>query len=460
MRIEIQDRSLMSPPFSGRTMAKQHSWSNYLQSPLWIFLLLAVTLRVWLVLRSGGNVDGDEALVGIQAERILHGELPVYFYGQPYMGSLEAYLVALIFALAGPSAWALRAEPVLLSLVLVWLTWRLAAALADNAQLTIAARTIFMCSAAFFAAVLPLYGAIIQLHTLGGYIETFILMLLLLLLAVRLVQHWQRGATAGTLVLYWLAIGFCVGLGLWIDPLIISAVVAAAIWIISGCVTQIVLLTRRANMHWARALRNTLSKLLLALVALPAFLVGVLPALLWGLRHNWANVTYIIDLNSPTRTLSQKIAQTRYAGTLLLKCVAPRLLSGSVPRQITPLMGWYSVSLAFALACLTIALLGAGVSCVVQRYPLLQLRRMILLPTLFAVITCSAFCSNTVNTIVTLSPCNTDSIDRYASPLLLATPFLFAAAFAFINMMFQRPQPEALADVAVNASLPGSSRVA
>ena len=44
------------------------------------------------------------------------------------MGSLEAYLMARIFAIVGPSVWALRAEPILLSLVVVWLTWKLAAA--------------------------------------------------------------------------------------------------------------------------------------------------------------------------------------------------------------------------------------------------------------------------------------------------------------------------------------------
>src|SRR5215472_7476052 len=81
---------------------------SLLRSPLWLCLLLAFVLRMWLVIRTHGIVDGDEALVGIQAEHILRGELPMYFYGQPYMGSLEAYFAALIFAIFGPSAWALR----------------------------------------------------------------------------------------------------------------------------------------------------------------------------------------------------------------------------------------------------------------------------------------------------------------------------------------------------------------
>ena len=72
------------------------------------------------------------------------GELPIYYYGQAYMGSLQAYLVALIFAVAGSSVWTLRAEPILLSLVLVYLTWRMATALADYARLGAGAKKLFI----------------------------------------------------------------------------------------------------------------------------------------------------------------------------------------------------------------------------------------------------------------------------------------------------------------------------
>src|SRR5438270_4396691 len=156
-------------------------WYALFLSPLWVCLLIALLLRTWLVIHTHGIIDGDEALVGIQAERILHGEVPLYFYGQAYMGSLEAYLVALLFAIAGPSVWALRAEPILLSLVVVWLTWRLADILAELAHLPAYARRIFMHIAALIAAVPPLYDTILEMRTLGGYVEMFVLMLLLLL---------------------------------------------------------------------------------------------------------------------------------------------------------------------------------------------------------------------------------------------------------------------------------------
>src|SRR5690348_5329000 len=122
-------------PLALKQKQPTRQWHTVLRSPLWLCLLAALLIRVWLIYHTHGVIDGDEAMVGIQAQHILRGEHPYYYYGQPYMGSLEAYLMALLFAIAGSSVWALRAEPVLLSLGVVWLTWKFAGILADAAQL-------------------------------------------------------------------------------------------------------------------------------------------------------------------------------------------------------------------------------------------------------------------------------------------------------------------------------------
>src|SRR5215467_11382552 len=57
-------------------------------------LVLAIIIRLIVLLRSHGMMEGDEAVLGIQAERILHGSLPLYFQGQAYMASWDAYLAA------------------------------------------------------------------------------------------------------------------------------------------------------------------------------------------------------------------------------------------------------------------------------------------------------------------------------------------------------------------------------
>src|SRR5579863_7791037 len=203
---------------SGQTHTRH--WYRVFFSPLWLCLLAALLLRIWLIVRTQGVIDGDEALVGIQAERILHGVFPVYFYGIPYFGSLEAYLVALLFAIFGPSVWVMRAEPFILSLVLVWLVWRFAGALAQQAHLSPALTKTFMTFAALLAAIPPLYDGVIEMRTWGGWIEIFVLMLLLLLSTLRLTQRWQQGASLRELALRWAGIGFVVGVGMWVYPLI------------------------------------------------------------------------------------------------------------------------------------------------------------------------------------------------------------------------------------------------
>src|SRR5579872_1827955 len=155
---------------SGQHYARR--WYHAFYSPLWLCLFAALLLRIWLTVRTQGVIDGDEALVGIQAERILHGVFPIYFYGIPYFGSLEAYLVAPLSAIFGPSAWVLRMEPLILSLLLVWLVWRFAGALAEQAQLPASSRRAFMTIAALLAALPPLYDGVIEMRTWGGWIET------------------------------------------------------------------------------------------------------------------------------------------------------------------------------------------------------------------------------------------------------------------------------------------------
>ncbi len=101
-------------------------------SPLWLCFLLAILSRVWIIVHTYGVMAGDELEVGLQAEHILRGELPLYYFGQPYLGSLDAYLAALIFRFTGPAVWAMRLEMIPMSLLLVYLTWRFAAILAES----------------------------------------------------------------------------------------------------------------------------------------------------------------------------------------------------------------------------------------------------------------------------------------------------------------------------------------
>ncbi|GAC1348918.1 MAG: hypothetical protein NVSMB27_18450 [Ktedonobacteraceae bacterium] len=434
-------------------------------SPLWLCLLIALAVRVWLVVHTNGVIDGDEALVGIQAERLLHGNFPAYFYGQPYMGSLEVYLIAIIFALVGPSVWALRAEPVILSMLVVWLTWKLAAAFADAAHLPPYARQYFMTIAALTAAILPLYDVVIETRTYGGYIETFVLMLLLLLSAFHLTRRWFGGASYTELAWRWAGTGLLIGLGLWIYPLIAPAILAVGLWIAMKCVGEIV--SRRAVASRSRprpvptphpqgdasvpsplnptpaptdkalvpaisSISGLLKELLLALAAIPAAIPGFTPALIWGATHQWANVAYILNLGGG--------GISRHRLGLILKvtqsyatCVAPRIISGAVPLENSMLTALHWPLVFFGTFCIFATVGLIALSYMWRRPALVRVRQLAGLPTLFAASTALAFCTSSAS-VFSLLGCTNDDAGRYATPFMLSLPFFFATMFTVASM--------------------------
>ena len=431
----------VSPWYRRWTGRRKDSSSKIAVAPLFICLAITLVVRSWLAYHTRGFIDGDEALVGIQAQHILQGQFPTYFYNQPYMGSLEAYLMAIIFAVAGSSVWTLRAEPILLSLVLVWLTWRLAAALADTAHLPLHAKQWFMNISALLAAIPPLYDTVLQMRMLGGYIEIFILMLLLLLAALQLTNRRAAGASRRELALRWAGLGFLVGCGFWVNPIIIYGVLAVALWIAWDC-GKIVLQSRSL-----RQLRRVV--ILPALASLPACVAGMTPALLWGARNQWLNFTYIFQLGANTSLRSEVLAQypTRTAqiigqARLLAGCVGPRVLGGSLPQQNPGFYALAAPTYLFSICCiLTISALvilsfaqpaGFASQTLARFQPLLlRVRQLAALPLTFMVATAFIFCV-TRTAAIGLWHCEYDLAGRYATPLTLVMPFLCAALFTAI----------------------------
>ena len=431
--------------------------------PLVVCLLIALIVRAFLTIHTQGFVDGDEALVGIQAEHILRGELPIYFYNQPYMGSLEAYIMAGIFAIVGPSVWALRAEPILLSLVVVWLTWKLASVLADTARLPLQAKQWFMSIAALLAALPPLYDTVLELRTLGGYIEIFIFMLLLMLFAIKLTNRRAAGASRRELAWRWAGIGFIVGLGLWVNPLITYGILAAAIWISwdwikvgAGLIparSNRFIPTRSNPLTLAQptlstsispttALRALFSTLLLpALASIPACIVGLVPAIYWGVLNHWQNITYVLQIsgNPPLRPEVQAAYHTRLSiffglTRLYTTCVGPRILSGALPGENAILWPLETPTFVLSGICVLATVAFVALSFVRPHQLLLRVRRLTALPLVFASAVSIIFCF-TESAASGLGSCQLDFAGRYATPLMLVIPFFVATIFAVAVML-------------------------
>jgi len=430
-----EHRLLVTSPSSAKIAETHHiPWYTRLLSPLWLCLLIALILRVWLIAHTHGMIDGDEALVGIQAEHILRGDFPVYFYGIPYFGSLEAYLTSIFIALIGPSTWALRAEATAISLMLIWLTWRLASALADAAHLPLYAKKCFTIVSVLVAAVPPLYDGIVELRTWGGYSETFVLMLLLLLSSLRLTQRWQVGASKRELLWRWSGIGFIVGLGIWVDPLIISAIVAAVIWIVVDRIIEFINVRRAlpaSEGHISTPLARSLQPLRPIWAAIPASIIGFTPAIVWGARNQWANVKYIQKLGG-TWSL-QRIHVVHRVTNMFVSCVAPRMIGGGLPVESKFLMALHSPLLLFGTFCIFTTTTLVVISLFWHRPMLVGIRRLAALPTLFAACAAVIYCTSSASAY-SLIACGLDLAGRYATPLMLVYPFFVATIFTLASI--------------------------
>ncbi|SCE99657.1 hypothetical protein [Micromonospora chokoriensis] len=180
-----------------------------------VVLLAGVGYRLWLLAHTTPPTNSDEATMGLAALHIVRGEgFPVWFYGQAYMGTLEAYLAAPVFALAGgPSLVGLRLPTLALYAVFLLLAWRLTLRLTGD-------RWFGLLVVALLA-----FGSdrIVknQLIAGGGYPEMNAAGVALAVLAVDLAT-----GRPGRRLARWAAWGFLAGLMLWVDPLVLPYVLA------------------------------------------------------------------------------------------------------------------------------------------------------------------------------------------------------------------------------------------
>jgi hypothetical protein len=166
-------------------------------------LLIATGWKVFLLVRNVVPFNADEAIVGLMARHILQGERPVFFYGQAYMGSLDAYLVALGFLVFGQAVWVVRLVQMLLYVGILGTTFWLGKVAFGTWRSGLLAVLLL--------AIPPVNVTLYTTISLGGYGEALLIGNLLFTQALRM----GRKPTMPGMVLW----GGLAGLGLWADGL-------------------------------------------------------------------------------------------------------------------------------------------------------------------------------------------------------------------------------------------------
>ncbi len=232
----------------------------------WIALLgslvAAAGLKVWLV--AGGRVpfNADEAVVALMARHILQGQRPLFFYGQAYMGSLDAYLIAAGFNWFGEQVWVIRGVQAIL-----YLSTLLTTAFVGRAALGSWRAGVL---AAWFLAIPTVNVTLYTTSSLGGYGEMLLIGNLILLVGLSIARGFTRGQGKITGWL-WVSLGFLVGLGLWEFGLTLVYSLPVLVFLLWTIWKNVPFHTRRAG---------------LKVLALPVclltlgFMVGALP---WGI---------------------------------------------------------------------------------------------------------------------------------------------------------------------------------
>jgi 4-amino-4-deoxy-L-arabinose transferase-like glycosyltransferase len=198
-----------------RETVRRHGW-------FWLALLLAAGWKLVLLAASVFPFNADEAVVALMARHILRGEIPLLFYGQAYMGSLDAILVAAGFSLFGQTVAVVRLVQagLYLGTIAVWyrLIWK------GFGSLPMARMTAFLL--AFPPVLVGLYTTV----SLGGYGEAMFLGGCCLSLAVEIRLGARRP-------ICWFLLGLLAGLGFWSFPL--SLVFSLpALWIAARTMPQ------------------------------------------------------------------------------------------------------------------------------------------------------------------------------------------------------------------------------
>lgn len=251
-------------------------------------LAIGIALRSWVYGSVLGAPDSDEAIVGLMARHVLHGELTVFFWGQPYGGSQEALLAAPFVAIFGTTLFAIRVVPLLLGAAAAVILWRVGRRLfGETAGVA--------CALVFW--VWPPYELVHGTPAYGFYATNVLYVSLLLLLALRITELPSPARMA--------AFGLVLGLAYWQTAQIIPIALPIVAWVV-----------------WRRP-----AVLRTAWIAVGAAVVGALPWVVWNVSHHGGSVLTRSGLASYVRGLR-----------LFLSPLLPMLLGLRAPLAGTALL--------------------------------------------------------------------------------------------------------------------------
>lgn len=220
---------------------------SVLEAAVLLTALVAGAIQRWNVLHGPlGYIDLDEATAGIAAREFFSNP-SVFFPNQPYGGTPETVLVAVVHAVFGSGPLQLKIVPMLLHLGACLFVWGAARRVVPSRAGQLAAPIILWLG--------PAAGVWESTKERGFYGAAIFLAAAIIWSAARLDHRTTRADLIG--------FGLLVGVGWWVSPLLLMVALPATAWLLAREPTRLD--------HWR--------------IALPAALLGALPWIAWNVLH-------------------------------------------------------------------------------------------------------------------------------------------------------------------------------
>ena len=228
-------------------------------------------LAAGIIARVGGavifscNYSGDHAVPCLMSKHIIEGKpIPVFYYGQPYMGSLEPLLGALLYHLPFSPNFNCNLSTALFGMLLLPLIawWGCKAGGRSAGLMALAVSVIGP----------PVYLQFMN-WSYGGYAAAAFFVAATTLCGLEVIQR-ERTSPGSASVWLWIGCGALAGLGWWTNPLIL---VSLGTLFILG-----VVLLRSRCFQWK------------LIPALASFFVFGLPFWIWDVVHRGEAIRFIL----------------------------------------------------------------------------------------------------------------------------------------------------------------------
>src|SRR6266566_7095134 len=194
-----------------------------------VIIMFGTLLRVLLAALKWPLLNSDEGIMGIMALHIAdHGEHPIFFYGQNYMGALDAYIGASLFQVFGSSIFTLR-----FSIILLYIPFMAAMYFLTSALYTkrLALGSLVLLSLGSIPILILEVSPIVYCDILFFGASAFLLASWLTLSYNQdIVQHRHRLRLLG-----YACWGCVAGLAVWSDPLIFPYLASASLLLVVFC---------------------------------------------------------------------------------------------------------------------------------------------------------------------------------------------------------------------------------